>query len=95
MYKITFLLFIAITFNCTLIKPCELEFINNSNYLLKVLLCDEGKNELSLEKGKKDFFLVTQGIHKYKVIADEIYYEKDYAVNLNFQEDKLIEITIK
>jgi|GEM_PF-1478244 len=81
-------LLLSFLFSCSLTEPCYLIIQNDSKYDLSVNIDNGTINKLYIEKGKSDFILTCPGDIKLIIYIEEINYQKEYNITLNYLEKK-------
>lgn len=85
---ISFISFVLLTLNCTLIEPTCLIIQNNSDYSIEISLNKGNKKELIIEDGKGDFVLVYPGLLDLDIRIKEIGFNKIYQIDIGYIEKK-------
>lgn len=95
MKKIFFIILIFLTINCSLFNPVNFIIKNNSSYDIIVSFDRGSKNNIKIKKSKGDFFLFYPDNIKLTVKIEEIKFEKEYNINLEYTKNYTFEFNIK
>jgi len=91
------ILFVMLSFllNCSLAEPSYLYINNNSDYNIDINFINRNQSKISIEKDKSDFILTSPGEIIIKITADEIKFEKEYKIELDYMGKTQFNFNIK
>lgn len=95
MKKIFFFVLVFLLISCSLFDPINFIVKNNSSYDITVSFDKGNKNNIKIKKSKGDFFLFYPGNIRLNVKIEEIKFEKEYNINLEYKKDYLFEFKIE